>query len=69
MLTAAQGKCECYAGFRGPTCSELGVKPNDCNGVVGVNLEGLADYAHSWTFLDIMKLGRGWLSQVGALFC
>lgn len=59
-----QGKCACFAGYSGDDCSTLGPKPNDCNGEVGINVEGIADYSRSWTFLDVMKAGRGWLSQV-----
>jgi len=32
--------------------------------LVGVNVEGVADYSHTWTFLDVMKIGRSWFTFV-----
>ena len=66
MLTVLQGKCSCYAGFSGAACDTPTARANECNSLVGVNLEGIADWAHSWTFVDIMKHGRAWISQVGS---
>lgn len=62
--TQRQGKCVCYAGYAGPACSNATSRANECNGIAGINLEGPADYAHSWNFVDAMKMGRRWISQV-----
>lgn len=56
----------CYAGFKGAACDTQTPRPNECNKMVGINLEGMSDWAHSWVFTDVMKTGRAWLSQVGA---
>ncbi len=65
LLPRPQAKCECYAGASGPDCSVLGPRPNSCNSLVAINLEGMADWSRTWTWKDVMKTGRGWLSQVG----
>lgn len=59
-----QGKCVCYAGWSGEACDTPTSRPNECNSLVGTNLEGIADWSHSWTFVDVMKSGRAWISQV-----
>lgn len=64
LFCPCQGKCVCYAGFTGSACDTKTSRPNECNSVVGVNLEPLRDWAHSWTFVDVMKTGRSWISQV-----
>ncbi len=65
MPLRLQAQCECYAGASGSDCSMLGPRPNSCNSLVALNLEGMADYSRTWTWKDVMKTGRGWLSQVG----
>lgn len=65
MLCALQGACVCFAGWSGAACDAPAPRPNQCNSLVGVNVEGIADWAHSWTWVDIMKHGRAWISQVG----
>jgi hypothetical protein len=45
---STQGKCSCYAGFDGAACDTATNRPNQCNGLVGVNLEGVSDWSHSW---------------------
>jgi hypothetical protein len=37
---ALQGKCSCWAGYSGATCSTNVSRPNQCNALVGINLEG-----------------------------
>ncbi|WIA31087.1 hypothetical protein OEZ86_001114 [Tetradesmus obliquus] len=61
--TCVKGKCSCWAGYSGPTCSASTARPNQCNSLVGINLEGVRDWMHSWAFVDVMKAGRGWLAQ------
>jgi hypothetical protein len=59
-----QGKCECYNGYSGGSCSVAGPKPNDCNQVVGTNVEGIADWMRSWAFVDLTRHARAWITQV-----
>ena len=61
--TCVRGKCSCWAGFKGVDCSERTARPNQCNRVVGINLEGISDWARSWSFVDVMKGGRAWIAQ------
>uniref|UniRef100_A0A383V938 EGF-like domain-containing protein n=1 Tax=Tetradesmus obliquus TaxID=3088 RepID=A0A383V938_TETOB len=61
--TCVKGKCSCWAGYSGPSCSSTTSRPNQCNSLVGINLEGVRDWMHSWAFVDVMKAGRGWLAQ------
>ncbi len=35
----------------GPDCIARASKPNDCNAGVGMNLEGLSDWARTWSFV------------------
>lgn len=63
MGTCIKGRCVCWAGYSGPTCNATSSRPNECNSLVGVNLEGLADWSRSWTFVDVMKTGRAWIGQ------
>ncbi|PSC76808.1 PA14 domain-containing [Micractinium conductrix] len=57
-----QGECVCWSGASGDGCTTLGPKQNDCNQIVGINLEGISDYSRSWTFRDAMKIGRQWFA-------
>ncbi|PNH02889.1 Tenascin-X [Tetrabaena socialis] len=63
--SCANGACECWAGASGATCATLSpaATPSACNTRMGVNLEGIADWSRSWTFLDPFKASRDWISQ------
>jgi hypothetical protein len=58
-----QDTCQCWAGYTGSDCSTKTTRSNQCNKLVGVNLEGVRDWSSNWAFVDIMKSARGFLSQ------
>ena len=63
MGTCVNGVCECWAGYAGEACDEAVGKPNDCTADVGTNIAGIADWSPEWTFVDIFKASRAWISQ------
>jgi hypothetical protein len=40
LFRLLQGKCACWAGYSGASCSSKVSRPNQCNSIVGLNLEG-----------------------------
>lgn len=59
------GRCVCWAGASSETCETLDPSstPASCNPRVGINLEGIADWSRSWTFVDVFKASRAWIPQ------
>lgn len=56
--------CKCYSGYSGRFCDQLlSSKHTDCNQDVGLNLASMADWSPEWTFVDISKSSRDWISQ------
>ncbi|KXZ45525.1 hypothetical protein GPECTOR_53g111 [Gonium pectorale] len=63
---AYDGSCVCWAGASGADCSVLrnASTPSACTPRLGINLEGIADWSRSWTFVDVFKASREWIPQM-----
>lgn len=57
-------ECKCFAGFEGERCNiSSPFKRTDCIEDVGINLAGIADWSTEWTYVDVFKSSREWITQ------
>jgi hypothetical protein len=61
--TCVRGRCACWAGFAGPTCSLAVDRPNK-NSPIGINVAA-PGYGTHRVFVDVMKHSSGWVSVPG----
>ena len=64
--TCYQGKCVCFNGYSGTSCSTLSSKYLDCASnktKFGMNVNGLPDWSSEVTFVDVQKRSRQWIVQ------
>ena len=60
------GKCVCFAGYSGATCTTVVAKRNDCNNHTGINVAGVVDWSSEWPYVDLYRSSRAWISQTFA---
>lgn len=64
--TCYQGKCVCFDGYSGASCTVLTKKYLDCapnSTQFGTNVNSIPDWSTEVTFVDIQKRARLWIIQ------
>jgi len=63
--TCVTDECRCFDGYSGEDCSVLvpSTKHTDCVDDVGMNLAGVVDWSPEYSYVDIFKASRAWISQ------
>lgn len=60
------GRCHCWAGFEGATCSDLSATPSpNAESKAGINVAGIADWTSTIEFVNLMYRSRNFFVNPG----